>query len=72
MFYVFGSTLILQHMKRAGWVLRDVKDCETVAGHMYRMSIMTFLLEGNKDGLNRSKCLELGELFWIVKNDQAK
>lgn len=42
-------------------MLRNVKDCETVAGHMYRMGIMTFLLEGNEDGLDRSKCLELGK-----------
>lgn len=51
----------IKHIKRTGWVLRNVKDCETVAGHMYRMSIMTFLLEGNQDGLDRSKCLELGK-----------
>ncbi|KAG4070884.1 hypothetical protein HA402_011110 [Bradysia odoriphaga] len=48
----------LKHIKRAGWVLRNVPDCETVAGHMYRMSIMTFLLDG-REGLDRTKCLEM-------------
>ncbi|KAJ6646225.1 5'-deoxynucleotidase HDDC2, partial [Pseudolycoriella hygida] len=51
----------LKHIKRAGWVLRNVPNCETVAGHMYRMSIMTFLLEG-KEGLDRVKCLEMEAL----------
>jgi len=48
----------LKHIKRAGWELRDIPNCETVAGHMYRMSIMTFLLDG-KEGLDRTKCLEM-------------
>lgn len=49
-----------QHLKRTGWVLRNVSDCETIAGHMYRMTLMTFLLDA-KDGLNRVKCMELGK-----------
>lgn len=53
--------LVFQHTKRTGWLLRNVNDCETVAGHMYRMSIMTFLLDG-KNGLDRIKCMELGKI----------
>lgn len=50
-----------QHLKRTGWVLRDVGDCETIAGHMYRMSLMTFLLDGqSNNNLDRTKCMELG------------
>ncbi|XP_031623139.1 HD domain-containing protein 2 [Contarinia nasturtii] len=48
----------LKHLKRTGWVLRNVGDCETIAGHMYRMSVMTFLLDGKSD-LDRTKCMEL-------------
>lgn len=41
--------------------MRDVNDCETVAGHMYRMGIMTFLLGDDiASGLDRIKCMELG------------
>lgn len=48
-------------MKRTGWVLRDVKDCESISGHMYRMSMMTFLLEKNpeNENLDRVKCMEM-------------
>uniref|UniRef100_A0A336LMJ8 5'-deoxynucleotidase HDDC2 n=1 Tax=Culicoides sonorensis TaxID=179676 RepID=A0A336LMJ8_CULSO len=48
----------LKHIKRTGWMLRDVKDCESIAGHMYRMSMMTFLLPENT-GLDRIKCMEI-------------
>lgn len=49
---------IFQHTKRTGWVLRDVTDCESISGHMYRMSILTFLLDGS-EGLNQIRCMEL-------------
>ncbi|XP_055684820.1 5'-deoxynucleotidase HDDC2 [Lutzomyia longipalpis] len=48
----------LKHLKRTGWVLRNVQDCETVSAHMYRMSMVTFLLDGT-EGLDRIKCMEL-------------
>lgn len=50
--------IYLQHTKRTGWVLRDVNDCESISGHMYRMSMMTFLLDGT-EGLNQIRCMEL-------------
>lgn len=52
----------LKHLKRTGWVLRNVGDCETISGHMYRMALMTFLLDGTNE-LNRTKCMELGQSF---------
>lgn len=45
-------------MKRTGWVLRDVRDPETIAGHMYRMSMMTFLID-DSNPLDRIKCMEM-------------
>ncbi|XP_055386737.1 myb-like protein D [Condylostylus longicornis] len=48
----------LKHTKRTGFVLRDVKNCESISGHMYRMAMMTFLLDGT-EGLNQTKCMEL-------------
>lgn len=57
---------IFKHLKRTGWVLRNVGDCETISGHMYRMALMTFLLDGTKE-LNRTKCMELGLSFILFK-----
>lgn len=48
----------LKHMKRTGWVLRNVKDCETISGHMYRMGIMALLLDDSQ-GLDRLHVMEL-------------
>ncbi|XP_043195811.1 5'-deoxynucleotidase HDDC2-like isoform X2 [Amphibalanus amphitrite] len=36
----------LKHLKRTGWVRCDVTEPETVAGHMYRMSIMAMVAAG--------------------------
>ena len=38
-----------QHLKRTGWVLRNVNEPETVSGHMYRMAIMSFLFDDDDD-----------------------
>ena len=38
----------LQHLRRTGWVNNDVKDPETVAGHMYRMAMMCMVF-GTQD-----------------------
>lgn len=48
----------LKHVPRRGWVIRDVKNPESIAGHMYAMSIMTFLL-GNDSTIDRLKCMQL-------------
>ncbi|XP_070533361.1 5'-deoxynucleotidase HDDC2-like [Ptychodera flava] len=49
----------LKKVKRTGWVLRGIQDAESVSDHMYRMSIMTFLLETDKDGINKERCMKL-------------
>ncbi|KAJ1527783.1 hypothetical protein ONE63_007736 [Megalurothrips usitatus] len=49
----------LKHIKRTGWVLRQVPDPECVAGHMHRMAIITLLL-GQGDGDTRYvRCMRL-------------
>lgn len=59
----------LQHEKRTGWVLCDIADCESIAGHMYRMGLMTFLLteETNPTKLDRFKCLQIG-MYFVTKH----
>ncbi|CAH2050589.1 unnamed protein product, partial [Iphiclides podalirius] len=51
----------LKHVKRTGWVICNIDDCESIAGHMYRMGLMTFLLteENNPTNLDRFKCLQI-------------
>lgn len=47
-------------MKRKGWVLKDVADPECVSGHMYRMAMITFLIDPVKyPNINKQRCLEM-------------
>lgn len=41
-------------MKRTGWVKRNIPDSETIAGHMYRMAMLSFLVDG-KENLDKTK-----------------
>ena len=43
---------MLQHIKRTGWVLRNVAEPECVSGHMHRMAVMCLLID-NSDNLDR-------------------
>ncbi|XP_026759024.2 5'-deoxynucleotidase HDDC2 [Galleria mellonella] len=51
----------LKHVKRTGWVICNIDECESIAGHMYRMGLMTFLLteENNPTNLDRFRCLQI-------------
>lgn len=48
----------LKHLKRTGWVIRDIPEPETIAGHMYRMAMIALLLDSN-DKLDRTKVIEM-------------
>ncbi|XP_053972810.1 5'-deoxynucleotidase HDDC2-like isoform X2 [Hylaeus volcanicus] len=45
-------------MKRTGWVIRNISDPETIAGHMYRMAMLSFLVD-NKDNLDKVKIMQM-------------
>lgn len=64
----------LKRTKRSGWLLRGHSDCESIADHMYMISVMALILADNddRDGresidghqpamprLNRSKCIQM-------------
>lgn len=48
----------LKHLKRTGWVKREVKEPETVSGHMYRMAIISFLLD-EQDNVDRDRVMKI-------------
>ncbi|XP_078052517.1 5'-deoxynucleotidase HDDC2 [Augochlora pura] len=48
----------LKHMKRTGWVIRNVSDPETIAGHMYRMAMLSFLVDNNEQ-LDKIKIMQM-------------
>jgi len=48
----------LKRKKRRGWILREIKDPETIASHTFRMAIIAWLL-GEKKKLNINKILKM-------------
>eukprot|EP00794_Sanderia_malayensis_P012264 gene12265-13529_t len=49
----------LKNVKRTGWINHEVKSPESVADHMYRMAIMTFLLKNDNKEIDSTRCLKL-------------
>ncbi|GAV51496.1 hypothetical protein ZYGR_0AD06790 [Zygosaccharomyces rouxii] len=54
-FYQIISRLKIQ--KRTGWLDHDINDCESMADHMYRMSIMSMLIKDPQ--VNKDKCVRI-------------
>lgn len=48
----------LKKLKRSGWVIRGIKNPETIADHTFRMAIMAWVL-GERNGLNLKKALKM-------------
>lgn len=49
----------LKTTPRTGWVKRNVDNPESIADHMYRMSLMALLMEGNETGYDYNHCIKL-------------
>ena len=48
----------LKSLKRRGWVLRNVKNPESIADHTFRLALMAWLL-GQEQGLNSAKLVKM-------------
>ncbi|KEH32596.1 putative HD/PDEase domain-containing protein [Medicago truncatula] len=57
---------LLKTTKRAGWVRRDVKNPESIADHMYQMSLMA-LIAPDVPGLDRNKCIKMAIVHDIAE-----
>ncbi len=49
----------LKEMPRRGWVIRDIKNGESIAGHIFRISLMAWVLGSEKKGLNIERLLKM-------------
>ncbi|KAI6646574.1 hypothetical protein LOD99_12695 [Oopsacas minuta] len=49
---------VLKHLDRTGWVRKGVDKPESVAGHMYRMALLSFLATTDPS-IDRNKCIKL-------------
>jgi putative hydrolase of HD superfamily len=49
----------LKKMPRMGWVINQIKAPESIAAHIFRTAIMSWILGEKKDGLNTEKLLKI-------------
>ncbi|CDW55485.1 HD 3 domain containing protein [Trichuris trichiura] len=49
----------LKHLPRTGWVNNNVRNPETVAGHMYRMAMLMFCVDTKKEGVDFNHCVKM-------------
>ena len=54
-------------MKRTGWIDNNVKEPESVADHMYRMAMMTFLLNRPNNGIDTTRLVSLASFKLTLK-----
>ena len=49
----------LKTTKRTGWVMRGVHAPESIADHMYRMSLMSMIASFSNGALDTNRCIRL-------------
>ncbi|KAF8935053.1 HD domain-containing protein 2 [Dissophora ornata] len=49
----------LKRTKRTGWVNNGIKPAESIADHMYRMSIMALLIDEKTAGVDKDRCIKM-------------
>lgn len=55
----FNEVGKLKSVKRSGWVLRGVKNSESVADHTFRVALMAWILGKQKHGLSVEKLIKI-------------
>ncbi|KAL8137723.1 hypothetical protein V2J09_003724 [Rumex salicifolius] len=56
----------LKTTKRKGWINQGIEGPESIADHMYRMSLMA-LITGDLPGLNRERCIKIAIVHDIAE-----
>ncbi|KAF9398068.1 HD domain-containing protein 2 [Mortierella sp. AD011] len=49
----------LKRTKRTGWLNHQIKPAESIADHMYRMSIMALLIDEKTAGVDKNRCIKM-------------
>lgn len=66
--YVLAFLHVVQHLKiqkRTGWLDHDIKECESISDHMYRMGVTSMLIKDPK--VNRDKCVRIAMVHDIAE-----
>lgn len=63
----FTETGKLKEIKRRGWVLRGIKNPESVADHIFRAALMGWVLGRRKHGINIEKVIKMALIHDICE-----
>ncbi|UYV80252.1 HDDC2 [Cordylochernes scorpioides] len=64
----FEPMWMLQTEKRNGWLLNKIANPESIADHMYRMAILSMLLDADgSQGIDKTKCVKLALLHDVAE-----
>ncbi len=59
----------LKQVQRKGWLIRDVKEAESVADHTFSVSLMAFVLsKHHPENLNREKCVSMALIHDLAES----
>ena len=67
-FRLYGYILKLKKLKRRGWLLRNIRDPESVADHSFSVSMLTLVM-AEKLKLDTEKCLMMALLHDIGESE---
>ncbi|SCW00524.1 LAFE_0C06084g1_1 [Lachancea fermentati] len=57
---------LLKIQRRTGWLDHDIKPCESISDHMYRMGVTAMLIKDPK--VNRDKCVRIALVHDIAES----
>jgi putative hydrolase of HD superfamily len=62
---VFHDFLTLKKIRRTGWQLRGIRDCESLADHCYGVVLLTHLLAPMFENIDRNKAVSMAIIHEI-------
>jgi putative hydrolase of HD superfamily len=67
---IFHDYLMLKKLRRTGWQMRGIRDCESLADHCYGVNFLTLVLAELCDipGLNPEKALKMAVIHEIAES----
>ncbi|KAG0237161.1 HD domain-containing protein 2 [Actinomortierella wolfii] len=58
----------LKRTKRTGWINNGIKPAESIADHMYRMSIMALLIDEKTAGVDKMRCIKMAMVHDLAES----
>uniref|UniRef100_A0AC35UHW6 5'-deoxynucleotidase HDDC2 n=1 Tax=Rhabditophanes sp. KR3021 TaxID=114890 RepID=A0AC35UHW6_9BILA len=62
----------VKHLRRTGWTkFAEITEVESVASHMYRMSLLSWSLAKDRPDLDINKCIKMSLIHDLAEGDES-